>query len=109
MGYNVSVEYIKEPIDFKETLLQVYKDTEEELIDVLAASLGTKDKDALEKRQGKFRYLQIIQALILDIEKEIQMLQDLLRRVNNEEAISYAEYSTIRDSCPLTTGGKYNV
>lgn len=96
MGYNVSVEYIKEPIDFKETLLQVYKDTEEELIDVLAASLGTKDKDALEKRQGNFRYLQIIQALILDIEKEIQ--QDLLRRVNNEEAISYAEYSTIRDN-----------
>lgn len=96
MGYNVSVEYIKEPVDFKETLLQVYKDTEEELIDALAASLGTKDKDALEKRQGKFRYLQIIQALILDIEKEIQ--QDLLRRVNNEEAISYAEYSTIRDN-----------
>ncbi|MGV3094497.1 hypothetical protein [Staphylococcus epidermidis] len=107
MGYNVSVGDIKESIDFKETLLQVYKDTEEELIDALAASLGTKDKDALEKRQGKFRYLQIIQALILDIEKEIQ--QDLLRRVNNEEAISYAEYSTIRDSCPLTTGGKYNV
>ncbi|AGK86926.1 hypothetical protein FDJ58_gp118 [Bacillus phage SIOphi] len=113
MGYNVSVEDIKESIefsiDFKETLLQGYKDTEEELIDALAASLGTKDKDALEKRQGKFRYLQIIHVLILKIEKEIQMLQDLLRRINNGEAISYAEYSAILYGCSLTTGGKYNV
>ncbi|QQO41284.1 hypothetical protein 015DV004_68 [Bacillus phage 015DV004] len=90
------VEAIEKSIAHKTRILNVFEAQVSDLEDDLVIlNLSETSECAVEDRKEKIEYS------IRRTKKEIQMLQDLLERVNNGEFVRYSEYVSIDNDSEL--------